>query len=536
MQERVEANEKIFWRRLRPTALIADRKAAASKMTDLADVAQKDARLLALLAEPDVSALLSALADHSAFLWRLVAADPVRLCDMLSSDPGSAFVKALEKLRSDCVAIDDEAALMKRLRRARQFGALYIALADLGGLWSLEQVTGALTAAADAYVSATLDFLLRRGMADGRFEPADRTQPATECGLVVLALGKHGAGELNYSSDVDLVVFYDPDVAAERLSGIEPGPFYVRLTKSLSRILSERTGDGYVLRVDLRLRPDPGSTSVAVSLPAALSYYENLGQNWERAAMIKARPIAGQLELGARLLDDLRPFIWRRYFDYAAISDIHAMKRQIHAVRGHAEVVVPGHDVKLGRGGIREVEFFVQTQQLIFGGRRPELRGRRTIDMLAALAADNWVSPDARDELTESYIVLRTVEHRLQMIADEQTQRLPSDEDNLARFAKFCGHSTYKKFEAWLTSHFRKVELHYARLFEREPALDAEKGKSCLHRRAGRSRNARDTCAHGLRGSAARRRNRARLAFRPPRRCAIAARARSADGAGARPP
>ncbi|MFO1167534.1 MAG: bifunctional [glutamine synthetase] adenylyltransferase/[glutamine synthetase]-adenylyl-L-tyrosine phosphorylase [Rhodoblastus sp.] len=476
MQGQAEATEGTLWRRLKPTPLIADRKAASARMKDLQEAARDDARLTQLLSDANVGALLGGIADHSPFLWRLASADPARLRDMLESDADVALFAALEKLAVDCAGIDDEAALMKRLRRARQFGALYIALADLGGLWSLEQVTGALTAAADAYVAATLDFLLRRAMADGRFEPADHAKPSADCGLVVLALGKHGAGELNYSSDVDLVVFYDPDIAALRLNGAEPGPFYVRLTKALSRILSERTGDGYVLRVDLRLRPDPGSTSVAVSLPAALSYYETLGQNWERAAMIKARPIAGQVELGDRFLQDLRPFIWRRYFDYAAISDIHAMKRQIHAVRGHAEVVVPGHDVKLGRGGIREIEFFVQTQQLIFGGRRPELRGRRTLDMLAALAADNWVSPQARDELTESYAVLRTVEHRLQMISDEQTQRLPSDDADLARFARFCGHSTFKKFEAWLTRHFRKVELHYARLFEREPGLDAEKG------------------------------------------------------------
>ncbi|MCB1539311.1 MAG: bifunctional [glutamine synthetase] adenylyltransferase/[glutamine synthetase]-adenylyl-L-tyrosine phosphorylase [Rhodoblastus sp.] len=476
MQGQDEAGERAFWRRVKPTPLIADKKSATAKMKDLVEAARSDTRLAPLLAEPAVAALLGAIADHSPFLWRLIAADTARLRDMLTGDPDAAFDEALRRLAADCSGIEDEAALMKRLRRARQFGALYIALADLGGLWPLEQVTRALTAAADAYVAATLAFLLRRATADGRFEPVDPAQPAAECGLVILALGKHGAGELNYSSDVDLVVFYDPDIAAARLSGGEPAPFYVRLTKALSRILSERTGDGYVLRVDLRLRPDPGSTAVAVSLPGALSYYETLGQNWERAAMIKARAIAGQIELGARFIEELRPFIWRRYFDYAAISDIHAMKRQIHAVRGHAEVVVPGHDVKLGRGGIREIEFFVQTQQLIFGGRRPELRGRRTVDMLAALANDNWVSPKARDELTESYAVLRTVEHRLQMIADEQTQRLPSDEGELTRFAKFCGHSTYRKFETWLTKHFRKVERHYARLFEREPGLDAEKG------------------------------------------------------------
>lgn len=473
MPQEDEEHETSLRRRLKPVPLVSDRKAAAAKFADLKEDAGP--ALQPLLDDPGVCALLLGLADHSPFLWRLAAADPQRLAAILSSDPDTGFYQDLKRLGEQCLAVEDEAQLMMRLRRARQLSALTIGLADLGGLWSLQQVTAALTAAADAFVSVTLEFLLRRAIADGRFDPADRAAPQASCGMVVLALGKHGAGELNYSSDVDLVVFYDPESAA-RLSGIEPSQFFVRVTKALARILSERTGDGYVLRVDLRLRPDPGSTSVAVSLPAALGYYETLGQNWERAAMIKARPIAGETELGDRFLQELTPFIWRRYFDYAAIADIHAMKRQIHAVRGHAEVVVPGHDVKLGRGGIREIEFFVQTQQLIFGGRRPELRGRRTLDMLATLCAENWVSPDARDELTESYLVLRTVEHRLQMIADEQTQRLPSGEDDLKRFARFCGFSTFRKFETWLTRHFRAVERHYSRLFENAPGLDAAKG------------------------------------------------------------
>ena len=469
------AASETFSSRLKPTPLVAQKAAADEKFADLAAAAATIPALANLLKQAAISNLLRALADHSPFLWRLACADPARLAAILSRDPDTDFPAALQDLAQACASLEDEDDLMKRLRRARQRSALQIALADLGGLWTLDQVTGALTAAADAYVSVALDFLLRRAAAAGRFNPADPAAPQRECGMVLLALGKHGAGELNYSSDVDLVVFYDPDCAA-RLDGVEPGPFFVRLTKALSRILSERTGEGYVLRVDLRLRPDPGSTSVAVSLPAALAYYETLGQNWERAAMIKARPIAGQIELGLRFIEELRPFIWRRYFDYAAIADIHAMKRQIHAVRGHAEVVVPGHDVKLGRGGIREIEFFVQTQQLIFGGRRPELRGRRTLDMLAALEEDKWVSAQARDELTASYIALRTIEHRLQMIADEQTQRLPADPDDLLRFAKFCGHRTYAKFESWLTKHFLKVERHYARLFEHAPGLDADKG------------------------------------------------------------
>ena len=191
-------------------------------------------------------------------------------------------------------------------------------------------------------------------------------------------MGKMGARELNYSSDIDLIVFYDaasPALAPDT----EPGPFFVRLTRSLVKLLQERTPDGYVFRTDLRLRPDPGSTGIAVSTAAALDYYESVGQNWERAALIKARPCAGDVAAGEKLLRDLAPFIWRKHLDYAAVADIHAMKRQIHAYRGHGEIAVEGHNVKLGRGGIREIEFFVQTQQLIAGGRHPELRLHETL-------------------------------------------------------------------------------------------------------------------------------------------------------------
>jgi glutamate-ammonia-ligase adenylyltransferase len=226
----------------------------------------------------------------------------------------------------------------------------------------------------------------------------------------------------------------------------------------------------------LRLRPDPGSTAVAIALPAAFTYYETVGQNWERAALIKARSIAGDTPLGDRFMADLAPFIWRKYFDYAAIADVHAMKRQIHAVRGHSEVKVEGHDVKLGRGGIREIEFFVQTQQLIFGGRRPKLRGSRTLDMLVQLHHDGWVTADAVKDLSAAYAYLRTIEHRLQMVNDEQTQRLPADEESLTRFAKFCGYPGLSKFSAALTSEFHRVEAQYARLFEHAPGLDAAAG------------------------------------------------------------
>jgi [glutamine synthetase] adenylyltransferase / [glutamine synthetase]-adenylyl-L-tyrosine phosphorylase len=418
--------------------------------------------------------VLLGLADHSTYLWALAREDPERLVRLLKRPPGEsldAVVRALSSRRDE-----HETDLMTAMRRAKRESALLVALADIGGVWDVNAATEALTRFADAAVGAAVDFLLRQHARAGRLAlDPDAPDPQIGCGLVVLALGKHGARELNYSSDVDLIVLYDP-AAASLPPGTEPGPLFARLTRALARLLQERTSDGYVLRVDLRLRPDPASTPVALSTASAYSYYETVGQNWERAALIKARPAAGDLKLGERFLADLAPFIWRKYFDYAAIADIHAMKRQIHAVRGHEQVAVPGHDVKLGRGGIREIEFFVQTQQLIFGGRRPQMRGPRTLDMLQQLCADKWISAEAVDDLSLAYVFLRRVEHRLQMVADEQTQRLPFEHEALTRFAKFCGYAQLEPFAADLTHHLTLVERHYAQLFEDAPELSVASG------------------------------------------------------------
>lgn len=450
--------------------VIPSRSGAESLDGALADFTPAT-RKLAADHEP-VRRILAGIAEHSPFLWSLVQRDPERLERILTSDPDDDLNRLLEDTRAACAAEDTEAPVRQLLRRARAHVALLVALADLGGVWPVARVTEALSAAADTFVGCALDYLVRDAVRMKRLKPAP---DPSECGLVVFGLGKLGARELNYSSDIDLVVFYERE-RAPLPDGAEPGPLFVRITQTLARLLSDRTEDGYVARVDLRLRPDPGSTPVAISVPAALSYYETLGQNWERAAFIKARPIAGEMTLGTDFLRELEPFIWRRYFDYAAIADIHAMKRQIHAVRGFAEVVVPGHDVKLGRGGIREIEFFVQTQQLIFGGRRPQMRGRQTLAMLDQLAADGWVTEEARSDLSQAYVALRTVEHRLQMIADEQTQRLPSDPETLECFARFCGFQSQDAFASWITGHFRNVEKHYSLLFEHAPGLDASVG------------------------------------------------------------
>src|SRR5215204_2134247 len=468
--------------RITTTPPLADAKRARARVAELIDRAEgrREAEaLLPLLHEGRFRDLIAGLADHSPFLWRLASADPARLAKIATRAPEETHRELIEaqaglyrKAAAGAIARDD---VVRAMRRNRAAHALLVALADIGGVWTIEQSTQALSDFADASVRGGVDLLLTEAAGAGRIVLRNPDDPGPGSGLIILALGKHGAGELNYSSDVDLVVFFDPETAP-LADPLDAATVYTRLAQQLARLLQERTADGYVHRVDYRLRPDPGSTPTAVSLPSAYTYYETVGQNWERAALIKARPVAGEIALGERFLKDLTPFIWRKYFDFASIADVHAMKRQIHAVRGHDEIAVAGHDIKLGRGGIREIEFFVQTQQLVFGGRRHNLRGRRTLDMLVELHREGWITAQARDELIEAYRFLRTVEHRLQMVADEQTQRLPADEDQLKRFARFCGFPTRKAFATALCRHAHRVQAHYALLFEAGPELASEVG------------------------------------------------------------
>jgi glutamate-ammonia-ligase adenylyltransferase len=417
-----------------------------------------------LIAERRIRELLAGIFAASPFLTRLIERDPEGLLLALSSAPEALFASHCSEVSAAVAAADTPSEAMRALRLFKGRIALLVALADLGGVWPIMTAARRLAEAGDAALSAAVRFLFRRAAAGGDWlEP----EPA---GYIVLAMGKYGAFELNYSSDIDLIVFYDP--ARMRLRpGLEPQTFFVRLTRELVRFLNERTGDGYVFRTDLRLRPDPGATPLALSTEAALNYYESFGQNWERAALIKARPAAGDVAAGHSLLRELGPFIWRKYLDFAAIADIHAMKRQINAYRGLGKIRVAGHNIKLGRGGIREIEFFVQTQQLIAGGRQPELRAPETLVALARLEERGWITAAARRDLDEAYRFLRTVEQRLQMIADEQTHVLPEDAARLDRLARFSGFCDSAAFAARLTSHLERVQEHYARLFEHSPQL-----------------------------------------------------------------
>jgi [glutamine synthetase] adenylyltransferase / [glutamine synthetase]-adenylyl-L-tyrosine phosphorylase len=436
-------------------AEIADRSAAAA----LAQI---------LAGHPAANGLIAGFAARAPYLWDLVRADPARLLMLLQSDPDIRFEDILAGAAAAAAGTSDEAGIMALLRRMKAESALLIGLADAGGVWPVMRVTAALTRLADAAVSLAVRHLLGEAVAAGALNPADPQRPEQGSGYFVLAMGKMGANELNYSSDIDLIVFYDI-AAATAAPGTELMPFYVRLTRRLVKLLQERTADGYVFRTDLRLRPDPASTQIVVSTAAALNYYESIGQNWERAALIKARPCAGDIAAGQALLKSIAPFIWRKYIDFAAVTDIHAMKRQINAYRGHGEINVEGHNIKLGRGGIREIEFFVQTQQLILGGRHPELRAPQTLVALAVLAEGGWIDDRARDELDAAYRFLRLVENRLQMVADEQTQTLPPDRQTLESFARFVGFAGRDAFADALLAHLSNVGRHYAELFEPAP-------------------------------------------------------------------
>jgi glutamate-ammonia-ligase adenylyltransferase len=441
----------------------------------LADLEPAQASAITGLAEqfPHVRAILEGIAETSPYLFDLMRADAARLIRLLECDPELHLSGLIERTSLAVATAADEAEVMQLLRRMKSEAALLIALCDIGGVWPVMRVTAGLTDLAVVSVQSALRYLLRQETARGRLAPPNPASPEEGSGFVVLAMGKMGAGELNYSSDIDLIVFFD-SAAPTLADGIEPQPFFVRLTQALARLLQQRTGDGYVFRVDLRLRPDPASTPVAISTESALYYYEREGRTWERAAMIKARPCAGDARAGEALVADIAPFVWRKHLDFAALADVHDMKRQMQTFRGQSEISVEGHNVKVGRGGIREIEFFAQTQQLVAGGRHPELRTRPTLEALQVLASSNWITFEARDELTRAYEFLRRVEHRLQMVADEQTHALPEQVDAVERFAHFFGYDGRDAFAKDLLGHLNCVQGHYSKLFEGDPAGSAK--------------------------------------------------------------
>jgi len=361
---------------------------------------------------------LDRAARHAPFLAGLIARHD-DLAGLLASGDMAAALAACasgKTMESD--------AFGSALRIERQRLALVLALADLAGAIPLEAVMARISGFADRALDAAI-----------RHAIAERTPGETPQGLAVLALGKHGGQELNYSSDIDPILIFDPETLPRR-GREEPGEAAVRIVRRVIELIQARDGDGYVFRVDLRLRPSPEVTPVAIPLNAALSYYESSALPWERAAFVRARACAGDVALGERFLAEIRPFIWRRGLDFGTIGDMRAISRRIRDHHAAGQLFGPGYDLKRGRGGIREVEFFTQIHQLIHGGRDPSLRLPATLTAIAALAKAGWLGTGDAGVLADGYRVLRTVEHRLQMIDDRQTHSLPDDAaalDNVAR-------------------------------------------------------------------------------------------------------
>ncbi len=381
---------------------------------------------------PEVTGLLAATAGCSPYL-RGLALREIDWLEEAAADPEAALAAVLAA--PDQTAPD---ALPAALRVAKRRTALLAALCDLGGVWPLEAVTGALTRLADRAVHLALTVEVGEAIRRGKLPGATLDDAATAGGMVALAMGKMGAGELNYSSDIDLICLFDE----ARYPGVEheARAVFIKVARRMTAILSDMT-DGYVFRTDLRLRPDASVTPVCLSMAAAEAYYEAEGRTWERAAYIKARPCGGDLAAGQRFLKTLTPFVWRKHLDFVAIQDAHDMRLRIRDHRGLHGITVEGHDLKLGAGGIREIEFFTQTRQLIAGGRDPALRDRTTVGGLAALAGKGWIPPEVAEELTELYRAHREVEHRLQMVNDAQTHQMPATAEGVARIAAFCGQT-----------------------------------------------------------------------------------------------
>lgn len=418
-----------------------------------------------MFSQKDTQRFLESL-TYSPYLSRLHQQFPDLLARCEQQGVTGVYHEILQDLPSFELILPEHGQqdLMHHLRRSKARLALLTAIADITHIWTLEEVTHALSEFAARAVHIAVDALLIAAHHRGDIVLQQPENPSQRSGFIVIAMGKLGADELNYSSDIDLMLFFERGKLAYQGRHNEQH-FMNKLAHDLVHIMQERTPDGYVFRTDLRLRPDPASTPPAISTEAAYYYYESVGQNWERAAMIKARAIAGDIAAGELFLKNLLPFMWRRSLDFAAINDIHSIKRQMDS-RQNKELKLAGHHIKLGIGGIREIEFFVQIHQLIWGGRQPNLRSRSTCEMLEQLAEHKLATPETTTTLKNAYVFLRTLEHRLQMVDDEQTHELPKQEDALLKIAGFMGYQTLPTFEHALMSHLRAVHSIYAASFK----------------------------------------------------------------------
>lgn len=398
------------------------------------------------LATGPLGDLARGVAGSSPFLAQLLQRHGVWLADESAEPMGEVLERILSEAE-EASAGTDWRGLLSTLRHAKARAALYIALADLGGALEFSRIVEALTGLADGLTGTALRWLVADEIARGRMPGMSQRDIPDGAGIFVLGMGKLGARELNYSSDIDLICLFDQDRFSQE-DLYEARARCIHVIRRLVKALSERTSDGYVFRTDLRLRPTPSTTQPCMSMEAAERYYESSGRTWERAAHIKARPIAGDLAAGSAYLRRISPFIWRRSLDFAAIEDIEDVLRKIRVKKGHfTPAAVPGCDIKLSPGGIREIEFFAQTRQLIMGGRLPVLRDSTTLGTLAALRDEGVIKAEMCASLSEAYLAHRTVEHRLQMVGDNQTHTIPEKSEARARVAALDGWSDHRAWE-----------------------------------------------------------------------------------------
>lgn len=389
---------------------------------------------------------------HSPFLARQIERFPDLVERLAAGQTDAAWAAAL--------ALDPDAPVERQLRTRRRGVALVAAIADLAGQWDFTTVTRRLSDFADTSVDTALAAAF-----------AERYPGEEMRGVAFIALGKHGSRELNYSSDIDPILIFDPATIPRRARE-EPQEAALRLARRLVALLAERTADGHVFRVDLRLRPTPEASPIILPVEAAISYYESAAVGWEQAAFIRSRAAAGDRALGQSFLDAIRPFIWRRSLDFGAIRAIGDISRRIRAHYGAGQTFGPGYDLKRGRGGIREVEFFAQAHQLIHGGRNPALRAPATRDALEALAQAGVIPPETAALLDDAYVLLRTIEHRAQMVDDRQTHDLPLDPAALTNVARLDGLADGAALIARLAPHVEAVGQQFDSLVGDETTAD----------------------------------------------------------------
>ncbi len=387
---------------------------------------------------------LDRLDAHAPFLARLAVLNPDDVARFLNDGTDVALAAVTAPTSGDDI--------MRSLRQWRGRLALLFALGDLSGEHDVATTTRLLSNFADQACDAALAAAF-----------AERVPDEAPRGLAVIALGKLGSHELNYSSDIDPILIFDPDTLPRRQRD-DPGEAAVRIARRMTEILSARTGDGHVLRVDLRLRPHPEVTPIVLPVDAAISYYESEALAWEQAAFIRSRASAGDRALGEQFLSAIQPFIWRRSLDFRQLKEIGAMSDRIRDHFAQGQAFGPGFDLKRGRGGIREIEFFAQVHQLIYGGRDPSLRVPATVDALAALAAAGRIEADDATRLSDHYATLRRIEHRLQMIEDQQTHCLPVQESALDCVAQLDGEANGAALLAALAPVVADVGSCYDRL------------------------------------------------------------------------